>query len=84
MGLPTITTRVGARGFDVNKSKKNKNINNNEVIISSINDFPKNIYRLIHDNRLSGVMGENGARFAKKYDWKILGKEAKKIYYELL
>jgi glycosyltransferase involved in cell wall biosynthesis len=76
-GLPTITTEIGARGLDV-KDKK-------DVIISRIEDFPRWINDILHDNELHETLRKSGRKLVEeKYDWKKIAEKQIKVYEKLL
>jgi len=61
-GLPVITTQIGARGLSI------KNWRN--AIICDLEDFQKNIIRLIEDDDLRIKLSKNARKIAEDYDWK--------------
>ena len=76
-GIPTITTKIGARGLDVEDGK--------DVIISEIEDFPMWIDKLLDDDELYVKLRENGRKLAEeKYDWKKIVEKQIKIYEKVL
>lgn len=76
-GIPTITTDIGARGLDVT--------DNENVILSEIENFPENINHLIEDPDLCFNLKANGRKLAEeKYDWKNIAQKVLKIYDALI
>lgn len=70
-GLPTITTKVGARGLDV--------INNKHAIICNIEDFPEMIEYLIDNPDIREKIRKYGRKLVeRKYDWDIISKKKEK------
>ncbi len=63
-GLPVVTTKLGARGFDLK----------NDVIFSSIDKFPVNIQKVFKP-KLFNSLRTRGRRLAKKFDWSIICKD---------
>jgi len=75
-GIPTITTKIGARGFDVKNGK--------DLLISEIEDFPEWINDLLNDGNLYMKLRENGRKLVEeKYDWKRIAEKQMRIYEKL-
>lgn len=64
-GLPIVSTLVGVRGLNL--------MDREEVIISDLNNFPKYINEIIHDESLQGVLRKNSRQKAFDYQWKNIG-----------
>jgi len=63
--LPTVTTKVGARGYDVEDGK--------EVIICELREFADKIdYLLGHDEFKQMLSGQGYAYALRKLDWNVL------------
>ena len=61
VGLPTITTPVGARGIFSNES----------FIVAERSDFPDTIHKILADHELSKIISHNARTLVEKhYDWK--------------
>ena len=76
-GLPTITTKVGARGLGIEDG--------GDAIISEIEDFPEWITDLLYEDGLYAKLKENGRNLAeKKYDWKKIAEKQMGVYEKLL
>lgn len=71
-GLPVITTRFGARGFNL--------CNNEECIISELENFEKHLNLILKDRRLYKMLSRNAVRFARNYDWRKISKKLNKVY----
>jgi glycosyltransferase involved in cell wall biosynthesis len=70
-GIATITTKIGARGLDVENEK--------DLIISKIEDFPIHINNLLNDDDLCTILRESGRKLVEeKYDWKKIAEKQKK------
>lgn len=75
-GIPTITTKTGARGHDFENGK--------HVIISEIVNFPNWINILLNDLDLCAKLKKNGQELVTDcYDWKQIAKTQIKIYEKL-
>ena len=70
--LPVVTTKIGARGFDLR--------DNEDCIISELKDFDKSIKKTIADKGLYKKLIKNGEEFAKNYDWSRSSVDLDKIY----
>jgi glycosyltransferase involved in cell wall biosynthesis len=67
-GIPTITTRTGARGLDL--------IDQEHALICDIGDFPSKIRTLISDDQLAGILKKNGRDLVEeRYDWESIVKD---------
>ena len=76
-GLPTITTKIGARGLNVE--------NGENVIISEIEDFPEWINNLLNDDELYVKLRKNGRKLVEeKYDWRQIAEKQMRVYEELM
>lgn len=76
-GIPTITTKVGARGLDIENGK--------HAIISEIENFPKWINILFENFDLYAMLEINGRELVKdKYDWNQIVKKQIEVYEQLL
>jgi glycosyltransferase involved in cell wall biosynthesis len=76
-GIATITTKIGARGLDVENEK--------DLIISKIEDFPIHINNLLNDDDLCTILRESGRKLVEeKYDWKKIAEKQIRVYEKLL
>jgi glycosyltransferase involved in cell wall biosynthesis len=76
-GIPTITTKIGARGLEIENEK--------HAIISEIEDFPKWINILLENSDLCAELEINGrGLMIDMYDWKQIAKKQVTIYEKLL
>ncbi|MDW5549184.1 glycosyltransferase family 4 protein [Methanosarcina sp.] len=76
-GIPTITTKVGARGLEIENEK--------HVIISEIEDFPEWINILLEDSDLCTKLEVNGRELViDMYDWKQIAKKEFTVYEKLV
>jgi glycosyltransferase involved in cell wall biosynthesis len=71
-GLPVVTTKIGARGLDLE--------NNKDCIISELKDFEANIRNVFSDDIFRKKLIKNGKKAAKQHDWNIVSKELMRIY----
>jgi glycosyltransferase involved in cell wall biosynthesis len=61
-GVPVVTSPVGARGLDV--------ISGEHAIVSSIEEFPEGIARILRDDELRAGLRSQGRRLIEEqYDW---------------
>lgn len=75
VGLPVITTPLGAEGFGAENSE--------EMIISPDDPviFAKNIERVLDDDDLKNKIIKKARKLIeKKYDWKIISKKLESVY----
>ena len=77
LGLPTITTPVGARGLEM--------VSNKHVIIANTGNFPNAIIDLLKDKEKQKELSKNGRKLVEeKYNWKIIAEKEdillRKIY----
>lgn len=74
MGLPVITTSIGAEGLEV---KSGEDI----IIADTPAEFAFNILKLWRNDKLSLKIGSNARKTAEeKYDWNVVLKEMDTIY----
>ena len=67
-GIPTITTRTGARGLDL--------IDHEHALICDMADFPSKIRDLLSDDQLAGILKKNGRNLVEeRYDWESIVKD---------
>jgi len=65
IGVPVITTEVGARGYDVE--------HDNELLVATISEFPEVIARALHDTVGSDRRAERARRHVERVlDWSSL------------
>jgi glycosyltransferase involved in cell wall biosynthesis len=76
-GIPIITSKVGARGFDEDE------INESMIIAESIDEIKKAIESL-ENKKLYIKLSENGFSHSKKYDWKKIKKDYADIVNNLI
>lgn len=73
--IPVVTTPFGARGYDITDHE--------EVIISELENFEKNIRYLYNNKLLKNKLAENAFKYVKKnLDWKFLAKKYADIINE--
>jgi len=72
---PVISTKKGIEGIQVK--------NGREVIITNIENFPKEIARLIKLKNLRKKLVKNAFKFVQAYDWGNICKKYVEIYKEL-
>jgi len=71
VGLPLITTPVGARGIDL--------VNNENAIICELSGFAEAIRILSSDKSLQDKISKNGRQLVEeKYDWRMIAGKAEK------
>ncbi|HIE58455.1 MAG TPA: glycosyltransferase [Hydrogenothermaceae bacterium] len=76
-GLPIITTKVGARGLNLEHGK--------HVIISEIDEFPEWIEILLENEDLRYKLSTNGRKLVEeKYDWKKIAEKELKILEKIV
>lgn len=76
-GIPVISTAFGARGLEVEDQEN--------VLISNIEEFPKWITSLLVDDKLREKLKINGRKLVEeKYDWKKIADKQTEIYTKLL
>jgi glycosyltransferase involved in cell wall biosynthesis len=76
-GIPTITTRTGARGLDL--------IDQKHALICEIADFPQKIHDLLSDDSLAESLKKNGRILVeKRYDWEPIVQEMSEKIASLL
>lgn len=69
--LPTITSRTGARGYDIK--------NYEEAIICDLQQFDEKINILINDKKLQNTLSKNSYNYVvNNLDWKVLAKQLNK------
>jgi glycosyltransferase involved in cell wall biosynthesis len=73
---PVVSTPKGIEGILAKNGK--------EAIITSINEFPKEIIKLIKSKKLRKKLEENAFKLVQKYDWKNICEEYVKIYKKTL
>jgi glycosyltransferase involved in cell wall biosynthesis len=71
VGLPLITTPVGARGIDL--------VNDENAIIFELSVFAEAIRILSNDKSLRDKISKNGRQLVEeKYDWRMIARKAEK------
>jgi glycosyltransferase involved in cell wall biosynthesis len=76
-GLPTITTKIGARGLGI--------IDNQTAIISEIDEFLDHIELLKSDRELSDNLCHYGREWVEEnYDWREIAEKQNKIMKSLI
>lgn len=76
-GLPIVSTRIGAEGFDVSDQQE-------MVLADSPEEWVENILRLLNDQERRTEMGAAAHEFAKRYDWRTIIPLMKEVYSNLL
>jgi glycosyltransferase involved in cell wall biosynthesis len=78
MGLPVVSTTVGAEGIDVTNGE-------NILLADTLEAFAAAVVRLLRDPAGAERMGEAGRRLmARAYGWDAVGKRLLSVYDELL
>ncbi len=72
--LPIISTPVGARGLDIK----------DEVLISSPENFSKDLIRLITDEELANEFSQKALEHVKKFSWESIADKAKDYIEEAI
>ncbi len=74
-GLPTVSTANGAEGYPIT--------NGEELLIGDTPDiFANHILNLLHDPELQSRLGQNGRKFAKAYDWRVVIPQLVTLYQD--
>jgi glycosyltransferase involved in cell wall biosynthesis len=73
---PVVSTPKGAEGINAK--------NGEEIIIADIDDFPREIMKLIKSKALRNKIVKNGFRFVKDYDWKKICMKYVSLYKEII
>jgi len=76
-GLPIVSTRIGAEGFDVTDQQE-------MVLADSPEEWVENILRLLDDQERRTEMGTAAREFAMRYDWRTIIPLMKEVYSNLL
>jgi len=77
MGLPVVSTSIGAEGLDVESGK-------HLILADTPSDFADAVILLLRDKKLADQIGRNGRDLVcEKYSWEIVGDRLHKIYYKL-
>ncbi|MEM3555939.1 MAG: glycosyltransferase family 4 protein [Candidatus Micrarchaeia archaeon] len=69
VGIPIVSTAIGARGLNLK--------NGNEVLISNIKLFEKNLVKLLEDSKLQEKLRHNAREKACYFDWGEIAKQAR-------
>lgn len=78
MGICIVTTREGARGFQLIDKQ-------NALIAENNEDFIEKTVHALRNCRLKKEIGENGREYAKeRLDWNVLGESLRKIIDRVL
>jgi len=65
VGLPVVTTPVGARGYDL--------VDGEHALICPLDDFPRRVRALLDDPALAARVARNGRRLVEaRYDWQVV------------
>ena len=67
MGLPVVSTTVGAEGLDVHPGE-------DILIADDAASFAQSVLKLLSDADLSNSIAEGGRLLARRYDWRELAK----------
>lgn len=73
-GVPIVSTEKGVEGIGVEDGE--------EVIISDIDGFPKEIKKLLKNESLREKLKEKGHNFIQNHTWKEIGKMYEELYKE--
>jgi len=73
---PVISTFKGSEGIPVRNGK--------EIILTKVDDFPRQIMRLIKSKGLRRMLTQNAYRFVEDYDWKKICMKYVSLYEKLL
>jgi sugar transferase (PEP-CTERM/EpsH1 system associated) len=74
MGLPVVSTSVGAEGIDATPEK-------HLLTADTPQDFARAIVRTLEDPELAGRLGANARQLVcEKYSWDVVGKQALDLY----
>ncbi len=74
MGLPVVSTSLGAEGLDVESGK-------HLLIADSPDDFARKVAEVLENPELGDMLGENGrARVCERYSWDIVGRQWRELY----
>ena len=74
MGLPVVSTSIGAEGLDV---KDRQHL----LIADSPQEFAEAVSKLFQDSELACRLGRNGRRLAcEKYSWDVVGERLLRVY----
>ena len=74
-GLPTVSTANGAEGYPIT--------NGEELLIGDTPDsFANHILNLLNDPELQSRLGQNGRKFAKAYDWRVVIPQLVALYQD--
>lgn len=76
-GLPIVSTRIGAEGFDVKDQLE-------MVLADTPEEWVENILRLLGDQKRRTEMGAAAHKFATRYDWRTIIPLMKEVYSNLL
>lgn len=76
-GLPIISTRIGAEGFDVRDQQE-------MVLADSPEAWVESVLRLLDDQKRRAEMGAAAHEFALRYDWRTIIPLMKEVYSNLL
>lgn len=72
MGIPTVTTPIGARGLEIENWK--------HAIVVERDNFSKVLQQIIADSNTLDYIGKNARKLAEsKYDWGVISKKLLKI-----
>ncbi len=67
MGLPVVSTTVGAEGLDISPGK-------DILVADDASSFTKHVLQLLSEKALRDRIAEGGQRLARRYDWGALTK----------
>lgn len=78
MGLPVVSTSVGAEGLEVTDGK-------HVLIADTPEEFAEATARILEDDVLARSLGENGRRLVcEKYSWEVVGERLLHLYRHVL
>lgn len=72
-GLPTVTTAIGIRGFDLTNEQE-------VLVVNSGQDFAQAVHRLAGAPELMAKLSKYGVAYAREHlDWRVVGAEYSKL-----
>ena len=77
MGLPVVSTSVGAEGLDISPG-------DNILIADDAKSFTKWVLQLLSDAELRARIAEGGRKLAKRYDWQQLTKPYPDLVWDII
>lgn len=75
-GTPTVTTPFGTRGLDV--------VDGRELVVAEPDGFAAAVARLLEDPDSHATRSAAGWRFARRYDWQVIGADYRELVRGIL